>query len=114
RLLSARPAPGVGPQRLPPRPDELLGDAARLEELDRVLEEPRTLVDARRPDVRRLARVALEVVQLRRLRGSANDQRPARGGDGDRHVARNPARPRVDGARELALGEVERPGADDE
>src|SRR5215210_4363131 len=87
--------------------------ADALEEGEGLLGEKRAF-RTRAPRVLPLLRVAGEVVELGLIVGSAQDQGPLSGGNGDRHVVGDPTRFGVYGGDDLTLGEIQRPGAHDE
>jgi hypothetical protein len=78
----------------------------------RLFTERRSFAQALVPQVSLLSWIALQVMELRCLLRAAQDQRPVTRRHHERHVAGDAAGTRIDGRRDLALSEVERPRAD--
>ena len=112
--LRAARRPAEPLEREAPRSQELLRGAAGEQVGERIGQQRDGIVGPLRRDIVQLGAVALEVVELEVVLGTADDEGEAAAGDRDRLVVRDPAWPRVDGDRDPPLLVLERPAADDQ
>src|SRR5918992_112806 len=101
-------------ERLAARGKVLLHCADAFQEGEGALAERFAFVAEFSPRVVLLVGVTREIIELRLVVRAAQDQRPLTRGDGERHVVGDPTRLRVYGGDDLALRQIQRPGAYDE